>query len=140
LEEALAAYNQALALRREAGAANLVAETQAGLARAALAGQDLPGALVHVEEILSFLEVAQAEEGRALQGNEEPLRIYLTCCQVLVASEDPRTSEVLEAARRELEGQAGRIPDAATRRSFLENVATHREIVRLGALTPRASS
>jgi tetratricopeptide (TPR) repeat protein len=140
LEEALAAYNHALALRREAGSANLVAETQAGLARAALAGQDLPAALGHVEEILAFLGSAQSEGGHALRGNEEPLRIYLTCYQVLAADADPRAGEVLAAARRELDAQAGRIPDAATRRSFLENVAAHREIVRLGALMPYSSS
>lgn len=140
LEEAELAYGQALKLRRETGSANLVAETQAGQARAALAGQDLPGALDHVKEILSFLEAASSKGGRALQGNEEPLRIYLTCYQVLIAKEDLRAEEILAAARRELDAQAGRIPDEATRRSFLENVAAHRKIVRLGALTPHSSS
>jgi tetratricopeptide (TPR) repeat protein len=128
LDEAIESYKRALGLRREAGAANLVAETQAGLARVALAAQDLPAALGYVEEILSFLESDQADGGRALRGNEEPLRIYLTCYKVLAANGDPRADEVLAAARGELEAQAGRIPDEETRRSFLEKVAVHKEI------------
>ena len=39
---------------------------------------------------------------------------------------------VLRAALRRLHAYAGQIADDALRRSFLENVATHRELLRAG--------
>jgi hypothetical protein len=53
----------------------------------------------------------------------------MTCYQVLVAAEDPRAQEVLEAGYNLLMDRAARIEDPTTRRSFLENVPANREIV-----------
>ena len=60
---------------------------------------------------------------------EEPLRIDLTCYQVLRAANDPRAAHVLATAHATLQAQAAKITDMAMRRSFLENVPYHREIV-----------
>jgi hypothetical protein len=49
---------------------------------------------------------------------------------VLRANEDPRAREVLGRAYRLLREWADRIEDQDLRRSFLENVAVNREIVR----------
>jgi len=124
LEEAAAVLREAVALRRQLGNPQLLLESLAGLARVLLAqGQSAP-ALAPTEEILSYLG-----SGRSLDGTEYGLRNELTCYQVLRASADPRAPGVLRAAYARLQEQAGRIPDEKTRRSFLENVPWHREIV-----------
>jgi tetratricopeptide (TPR) repeat protein len=122
LEEATDAYKQALDLRREMGHRHLVSEPLAGMARVALALDDPAAALVYVEEILSHLET------RSVDGTDEPLRIYLTCYRVLRANGDPRADEVLETAHCLLQERAAKIEDEEVRRSFLENVAAHREL------------
>ena len=50
------------------------------------------------------------------------------CYRVLRANGDPRAAEILALGHRLLQEQAGRIPDEALRRSFLENVAENREL------------
>ena len=77
----------------------------------------------HVKEILEHLRAG------TLEGTYEPLRIYLTCYQVLRATEDQMAQEVLTTAAQLLQERAARIEDEETRRSFLENVAVHREIM-----------
>lgn len=123
LEEASQAYRQALDKRQALGQVNLAAESQAGLARVALARGDPAQALGHVESILRQLETGK------LDGADEPLRIYLTCHQVLAVNEDPRAASTLSTAHRLLQEWAARIADEALRCSFLEDVAAHREIV-----------
>ena len=61
----------------------------------------------------------------------EPLRIYLTCYNGLHAAKDPRAKKVLDAAYRLLQERAVMIEDQGLRRSYLENVPYHREIVAL---------
>jgi predicted ATPase/DNA-binding SARP family transcriptional activator/Tfp pilus assembly protein PilF len=121
--EAEAAYQQALALQQALGLDHLAMETRAGWARLHLTQNDLTQAQAQVEEILSFLETD------SLQGTDEPLRAYLTCYRVLRASQDPRAATVLTAAQRLLQAQAAKIADEKLRRSFLDNVAAHREIL-----------
>ena len=60
----------------------------------------------------------------------EPLRIYLTCYRVLLANGEPSAGKVLGAAHRLLQERAAKIDEEDLRRSFLENVAAHREIVK----------
>jgi tetratricopeptide (TPR) repeat protein len=123
LEEAAAAYRQSATIRREIGQPHLAVESLAGLARVDLMRGGTPSALANVEEILAYLQTG------SLDGTDERFRIYLTCSQVLKAATDPRASAVLERASRELEVQARTIADEALRRSFLEHVPWHREIV-----------
>jgi hypothetical protein len=67
--------------------------------------------------------------GAAIENAEEPLRVELTCYQVLHAADDARAAAVLEAAYCRLQERAGKIADAETRRMFLENVPFHRELL-----------
>jgi len=125
LEEAAKSYRQALEIRRELGELYLALESMAGLARVSLAQGDLERAQNHAEEILAHLDL----EGDALIGIEEPFRMYLTCYHVLYATHDSRAEAILNAARRLLQERVARIDDEKLRRSFLENVPAHREII-----------
>jgi hypothetical protein len=62
---------------------------------------------------------------------------------VLEAIEDSRAATVLQTAQRLLQEYAEQIPNTTQRRSFLENVATHRDLLRAGmgaAVVPVPSS
>lgn len=122
LPEATDAYQQAFDIRQALEQPKIAMEPLAGLARLALNQGDLNQAQAYVENILRHLE------HHDLDGTEEPLRIYLTCYQVLRASQDPRADDILNAARHLLQTWAAEIDDETLRRSFLENVAAHREI------------
>ncbi len=123
LEPAARAYRQAVTLRRELGEGHLALESLAGLARLALAAGDPAEAQAHVEEILTALEA------HTLDGTDEPLRVYLTCVQVLAAHDDPRAPAVLEAAHALLQTRAARIHDDSLRQTFLHDVPEHRELL-----------
>ncbi len=123
LELATQAYREALGLRRETDQPQWATEPLAGLARVAMAQNDLARAQNHVEEILSHLETG------TLDGTYEPLRVYLTCYRVLRANNDPRADEILETAHRLLQERAAGIENEELRHTFLENVAAHRAIV-----------
>jgi len=128
LDGAADAYREALALHRELQEHHRANEPLAGLARTALAQGDRQQALEHVEEILSYLETA------TLDGAFEPLRVYLTCYRVLQANDDARADRILEEAHCFLQQRAAKISDEEERRSYLQNVAANREIVRAYAL------
>jgi len=123
LAEAADAYGQALALRRELGQPNLAMEPLAGLARVSLAQGEVAQAQGRVDEILSHLE------SNTLDGTDEPFRVYLTCYRVLCANQDSRTQAILNTAHSLLQERAAKISDEEMRRSFLENVTAHREIL-----------
>ena len=131
LTEAADAYRQALALRRELGEHNLTMESLAGLARVSLAQGDLTQAQAHIEGILGHLQsrTPSTGSGHGLDGTKEPFLVYLTCYRVLRANQDPRAGDVLTTAHHLLQERAARISDEELRRSFLENVVAHREIV-----------
>jgi tetratricopeptide (TPR) repeat protein len=121
------AYHAALSIRRDLGQPNKVVEPLAGLARVALADGDIGAALAHVVDILAHL--AQG----TLEGADEPLRVYLTCYEVLRAARDVRAPAILDAAHALLHERAARIPDETTRRSFLEQVPYHRQLTAIWA-------
>ena len=123
------AYRQALTLRQELGEATLAMESQAGLACATLAQGDLSQVSTHVEEILHYLETG------SLHGADDPFRIYLTCYQVLQADRHPRARDILDTACRLLQERAAKIGDDALRRSYLQNVPAHRELLAAWAET-----
>jgi len=120
--QAAHAYQQAHTLRSQLGQNSLAMESLTGLARVRLAQGNLVQAMVHVDDVLEQLAT------RSLDGTEEPLRIYLTCFHILQASDDLRADEILETAHGLLQERAAKIDDEKLRRSFLENVAAHREI------------
>ncbi len=124
LEEAAAAYRDAQDLWRELGHLNPAMDSLAGLARMSLAQGNPSQAQAQVGEILSYLET------NSLEGTDEPFRVYLTCYRVLKANQDPRAQEILTTAHNLLQEHAGNTTDEEMRRSFLENVPAHRELVR----------
>ena len=97
-------------------------ESQAGLARIALARGSPAEARQLVEEILLHLEKNN------LDGVDEPARVYMTCYDVLQAHQDARALEILKAAYALVHKRASRIDDPQARSSFLENVLVHREL------------
>ena len=130
LSEAVDAYQQALDIRRELGQPHLAMETLAGLAQVSLVQSDLIQAQIYGEEILDYLEsYPSTESGHALDGTVEPFRVYLTCYRVLRANQDSRAETILKEAHALLQERAAKIDDEEMRRSFLENVVAHREIV-----------
>lgn len=133
-EGAAHAYREALALRQTLDQPHMAVESRAGLARVALAQGDLAEARGQVEEIIAYLR-----EHEVLEGPEEPLRVYQTVYQVLkVALQHDCALEILERAHTLLRERAAKITDEPMRRSFLENVAAHREIAaEWAALTTR---
>ncbi len=122
--KAFSAYEETLQIRRSLAQEHFAMGVLAAMARVALAEGDLKVATSDVAEILSYLD-----SGGSLDGTWEPLRIYMTCAQVLQAAQDPRASEILEIAYEQLQQQAGKISDRDIRRMFLENVPWHRDII-----------
>ena len=95
----------------------------AGLARTALARDDLAAAMTAVESVLSFIA-----EGGTLSGSDSPA-IRLTCYRVLLRAGDKRAAALLAAAHADVQARATAIADPALRDTFLNAFAEHREIV-----------
>lgn len=124
LGSAQQAYADALAIRQELDQPDLGSEPAAGLARVALQRSDVQAAYRHINAV-----VAHLESGGSLLGADEPLRVYLTCYQVLQQANDPRAQDILDTAHRMLQERAVKIPDKPTRHAFLTNIEQHREIL-----------
>jgi adenylate cyclase len=125
LPEAVETYRKAVGIRHKLGEVHLAMESIAGLARTLLLQGNLAQALDQVEQILLYLKTG------TLDGTDEPLRVYLTCYQVLSAANDARATTILDAAYQLLVSRADQIVDGALRRSYLENVAAHAQIMKL---------
>jgi predicted ATPase/class 3 adenylate cyclase len=123
LEEAQQAYEEATAIRSELSQPELACEPAAGLARAAMQQADLPGAVRAITPVLAHLA-----GGGGLQGTDQPLRVYLTCYQVLSQASDSRARSFLETAYHLLLERAAKITDEAARQSFLTRIDYHRAI------------
>lgn len=117
------AYLAGQEIRQALNQPNLGTELLAGLARVALASGDQELARAHVQSILTYLE-----QGGTLDGTDEPLRVYLTCYQVLQDQHDPRSKGYLSTAYQLLQEQTARIEDEVMRQSYLEQIPHHREI------------
>lgn len=124
-DEAVEVYQQAVRLWQETDQFHLATEPLAGLAVLACSRGDLETANQHINRILAHLD------GNNLDGTLDPYWTYLTCCKVLQASQDARASKILEQAQAVLMRQAAKIADDDLRRSFLEKVSTHAEILEL---------
>ncbi|HRT31713.1 MAG TPA: hypothetical protein P5211_04780, partial [Anaerolineae bacterium] len=122
--EAERGYHQALALRQELPHPGRLLELQVELAALALRRGKSAQALADIAPVLGALE-----NDEALEGAEEPYRVFWLCYEILRANADPRATPLLVRARRQLLTQAACIPDAGLRRAFLENVPAHRQIM-----------
>lgn len=125
LGEAEDAYRKSLALLKELGQDGPATESLAGLARVAMAGGRAEEALTFVEDILEYLE------SNSLDSTTEPFAVYLACCDVLRANDDPRGADILSTAVSILRERAGRIQDERLRLSFLQKAAANRRIMEL---------
>lgn len=105
------------------GQTYLIPEIQAGQARVSMLEGKLDEAVIYVEKILDYLKEHN------LDGTDEPMRIYLTCYQVLDAVDDPRADELITQAQSILMARADRITDDVMRKSYLENVEANKEIL-----------
>lgn len=122
-KEADQAYRRALEIRREMGQQSLAMEVVGGLAHLSLVEDDIGQAQEHVEEILSYLETG------SLDGALQPLRIYWICYRVLKATQHLNAGGLLETAHQILQARAAKISSRELRRSFLNNVAVHAQLV-----------
>ncbi|MBN1668563.1 MAG: tetratricopeptide repeat protein [Anaerolineales bacterium] len=135
LEQAVDAYQKSIAIRRGLKQPGQLAESLAGLAEAYLSLEQLPPAQACVTEILSI-----SDDCRQLWGAIDPVRICLICYRVLLAGQDVRASQVLRSARQELQQRSARISDGILKQSFLEAVASHRELARIWNTLPDESA
>ena len=85
------------------------------------------GAKETVEPVLAYLEV----NPKRLYILGGPWYGYLCCYRVLESCQDPRASTFLDHTHTLLQEAADKIDIPEWRQSFLENVATNREIVQL---------
>jgi predicted ATPase/DNA-binding SARP family transcriptional activator/Tfp pilus assembly protein PilF len=125
LGESAEAFRRSVNIRAGLEQPNLTAEALAGLAQVALSQEDLNQAMSIIEEILEQLSTG------SLVGTADPFQIRLTCYNVLREAHDERAGDFLDSAYRKLQKQAAHIDDAMLRRSFLENVPSHRTLVSL---------
>jgi tetratricopeptide (TPR) repeat protein len=131
--EATSTYQQAVDLWRELDQHGLAMEALAGLAHVSLAQNDLVAALTYAEKIWEYLE------HNSLGALGDPGWVYLSCYRVFQAHHDPRAQNVLHAAYNLLQTNATKIEDEDMRRSFLENVSTHHELIETWKSTSNVS-
>ena len=104
-------------IRTELNQANLRLEVLAGLAQAYFLESNLGVARQLVNQIWQALE-----SGISLDGEEEPLRVYHDCYQILLASEDERAPKMLQMGYLALQESISNITNENTRRMVVENV------------------
>ncbi len=124
LIDASEAFQAAFHIRQSLDQPNLANELQAGQARIALVDGDLQQALTFVNPILSYLD-----QGGSLEGTEEPIRIYLTCFEVLQQSEDTRAEGILETAYTQLQVRGAGIKDETMRQNYFENIPYNLQLI-----------
>ncbi len=117
------AYHKSLTLREELNQPSLSMEPMAGLVETYLAIQDIESASQEAEKILSFLM-----GGTALDGTDEPLRVYHACYILLEKKQDPRSKQVLRQAGNILDAQISNFVDDESRNRYIENIPWRRAI------------
>ncbi|MCB0155501.1 MAG: AAA family ATPase, partial [Anaerolineae bacterium] len=122
-ESALADYEAALALHRQIGATTLAVFDQAGLARLALARQDLETTRRYITKVADWILAGNAQQFW------DPWTIYLSAYQVLTALGETDTAHtILAEAHTVLHQRAREISSDTLRHRFLEEVTVNREI------------
>lgn len=116
-EKAQQAYENSIRIWKELEQPGLALEPTAGLIQVALNMDDITTAVQYTEIVLRYLD-----DGRTLDGTEEPLRIYLACITTLEKIEDPRSFDMLKSAVHLLEAQVSMFSDEESRRMYVQNV------------------
>ena len=118
------AYWEALAIWESLELPGLAAETMAGIARSASIQDNTLLAYSMVEDILAHAEVQPHFDGAEL-----PVRIHLTCYQILKKLDDARAASVLDRGRKLLAELGAGLDDETTRQTLTNNVPAHQEIL-----------
>ncbi len=121
-ESALTAYQTVLKLSPPETTPLHQADALIGLARIALRRGEIEAAQARIAPLIPLLMADFPA------GTQEPFRLYLTCYQILQTAGDPRATELLAQGRRRLLECAATLENENERRSFLEEVAAHREL------------
>jgi len=123
--EAQVEYQTAMQCYGDLNLNYLMPEPQAGMARIHLTQHDVSAAYAAIAPILNG--IAQ----QPLEGVEEPMRVYFTCYQVLMAYDNVEecATTILKEAHTQLQTRAARIHNEQLRERFLTQVAAHRAIV-----------
>lgn len=122
LPEARAAYRETADLGQQLDP-TLLAQAEAGMADVALAEGKGDEALLHVENVLAYLQ------SKPIVELEEPFPLALSCYRVLADHDDPRATEILQSVYRLLQERAERIENPEKVKAYLGNVPTHAQIV-----------
>ena len=122
-DEARAAFADAHALAL-ASDDPLRFDAAAGLARVALARDDVDAAMAALAET-----IARIEAGDPLDSTESRQLIRLTCYVAMQRAGDPRGDAILRSAHDELVRRAALLADDAMRTTFIEQIPEHRAIV-----------
>ena len=117
------AYRKSIEIRNELDQPSLSMEPIAGLVETFLVSNDFESASREVDRILGFLE-----GGSALDGTDEPLRVYYACYLLLEKKQDPRSNEILQTAMNLLEAQVSKFKDEPARKRYIENIPWRRAI------------
>ncbi len=126
LEEARKNLEASAQARRELGQWTPYAHTLADLGEVYLEQGDLPAARRVAEELLGLLF---PEEGSGIEGSEE-IAVAWACSRILREAGEERWKDLLAHAYQSLQRYAGRLETEELRRSFLENIAVHREVAK----------
>jgi class 3 adenylate cyclase/tetratricopeptide (TPR) repeat protein len=124
LDQAQASFQQSIKIREELDQPTLATEPLAGLAQVFAARSELDRASHSIDRLLAFFD-----RGGILEGTDEPLRVYLTCYQILKQTGHKRAAEFLQIAYDQLQDRSSQILDETARHNFIQNVAEHREIL-----------
>lgn len=125
--EAAARYAQVWPLLEELGQTGRALEARGGLARAALAQGDRPAARSQAEPIWQALQAGRED------AFDNVLDLYAACIRVFAAVGDARLPDAVQQAHALLQAHAAKVQNESLRRSFLENIPAHREILRARA-------
>jgi len=117
------AYRKSIEIRDELDQPSLSMEPIAGLVETFLLSNDIESASLEADKILGFLD-----GGSALDGTDEPLRVYYACYLLLEKKQDPRSKEVLQTAMNLLEAQVSKFKDETARKRYVENIPWRRAI------------
>ncbi|MFQ5610982.1 MAG: tetratricopeptide repeat protein [Anaerolineae bacterium] len=124
IEPARELYLQALHLRLETKQLAVSVTNQAGLARCALAQEDLEAAYDRADNCATWLTV------QGPVGLEDPLQVYVTCHQVFTAVGHPeKARSILSYAHTIIQNRAAKIRDEVLRASFFTNLPYNRFIL-----------
>ena len=119
-------FSEALETFNEIAACGYAMDTMASLSRCAIEAGKMDEAKVYTDQVCDYLR----QHGS--QGMEFPVWAYVTCAQVFEEDgDDERMQQSIEDGYRELMERAEKIGDPEWRKTYLEEVPEHNELLAL---------